>query len=61
MIQRCKGLLESTDWEVTISRCFRDANQVADVLANIGVELSQDLFILISLLERSSPHCMQTR
>ena len=36
LIQQCKQLLCEEDWEVDITHCFRETNQVADKLANIG-------------------------
>lgn len=42
IIQKCKGILHLTEWEVRINHCFREANQVDDVLANIGVDLNND-------------------
>jgi len=42
IIQRCKGLLASTNWEVMVSHCFREVNQVANVLTNKGVNLNID-------------------
>jgi len=38
LIQQCQSLLSWDEWEVRISHCFREANQVADKLANIGTE-----------------------
>ena len=40
--QRCKNLIESTEWEVVISHCYREAHRVANALANIGVVLTND-------------------
>lgn len=41
LIQKCKGLMTSTDLEVMIHYCFHEANKVvANVLANIGIELN---------------------
>ena len=40
IIQCCKSLMEANDWEVRISHCYREANQVADTLANLGIELT---------------------
>jgi len=38
IIQQCKILIDRADWEVRITHCFREANQVADKLANMGLE-----------------------
>jgi len=38
LIQQCKYLLDWGGWEIKISHCFREANQVADKLAKMGVE-----------------------
>ena len=38
--QRCKSLIRSLDWEVLVCHCYREINQVADTLANIGVNLT---------------------
>uniref|UniRef100_A0A7C9DAS6 RNase H type-1 domain-containing protein n=3 Tax=Opuntia streptacantha TaxID=393608 RepID=A0A7C9DAS6_OPUST len=37
LIQQCKTLLNWGGWKVKISHCFREANQVADKLTNMGV------------------------
>ena len=37
LIQQCKQLLDWTEWEVKITHCFRETNQVVDKLANIGI------------------------
>jgi len=37
MLQQCTKLMLKEDWEVKISHCYREANQVADILANKGV------------------------
>jgi len=37
LIQQCKQLLDWAEWEVRITHCFRETNQVADKLANIGI------------------------
>ena len=31
-------MIEWEGWEVKISHCFREANQVADMLAKMGIE-----------------------
>jgi len=38
LIQQCRKLLAWDGWETRLSHCFREANQVADKLANIGTE-----------------------
>lgn len=37
LIIQCKQLIEWTDWEVKITHCYREANQVVDKLANLGI------------------------
>jgi len=36
LVHSCKLLLDRTEWEVQITHCFRETNQVADILAHIG-------------------------
>ena len=36
-ITQRKQLIERTDWEIKITHCYREANQVADKLANLGI------------------------
>jgi len=38
LLQRCSNLLRKEEWEVKITHCYREANQVADILANKGVD-----------------------
>ena len=38
ILQQCKTLMAREDWEVRVTHCFREANQVADKLANMGIE-----------------------
>ena len=38
LVQQCKQHLNWEGWEVKISHCFRETNQVADRLANMGIE-----------------------
>jgi len=40
LVQKCRRLLYETAWDVKITHCFRETNQVADKLANIGVTRS---------------------
>jgi len=37
LVQTCRRLLYATAWDVKITHCFRETNQVADKLANMGV------------------------
>ena len=43
---RCKKLIQSQDWEIKISCCYQEANQVADKLANMGTDLVSSYNIL---------------
>ena len=38
LIHQSKQLLSWSGWEIKISHCFREANQVADKLANLGAQ-----------------------
>jgi len=38
LLQQCKHVIEWEGWEVKISHCFREANQVADMLAKMVIE-----------------------
>ena len=38
LIQKCQQLLDWGGWEIKVSHCFQEANQVADKLANIGTQ-----------------------
>ena len=40
LIHQCAQLLEWTGWEIQISHCFREVNQVADKLAKLGLNMS---------------------
>ena len=40
LLQQCSHLMRKEEWEVKISHCYREANQVADILANKGVDNS---------------------
>jgi len=37
LLHQCKALIEGNDWEVRVSHCYREANRVADRLANMGI------------------------
>ena len=37
LITQCKNLIEQSDWEVKVPHCYREANQVVDKLANLGI------------------------
>ena len=39
LLHQCQELINQVGWQVTISHCFREANKVADALANIGCNL----------------------
>jgi len=36
LLHKCKCLIQWEGWEVRISHCPREANQVADILARLG-------------------------
>ena len=40
IVHQCRRLIDSPGWEVVLEHCYREANQVADRLANMGVELN---------------------
>ena len=40
ILQQCKDLIAWEDWEIRVTHCFREANQVADRLANLGITAS---------------------
>ena len=42
VIQRCKDLLQDGNWEVKVFHCYREGNQVADTLVNLGIGLCCD-------------------
>ena len=42
LVHRCKSLIGSIVWEVMVSHCYQGANQVADTLINICVDLTCD-------------------
>ena len=37
LLQQCSHLLSRGDWETKVTHCFREANQVADRLTNMGL------------------------
>jgi len=37
LLHHCQKLLNWSGWEVKVSHCFREPNQVADKLANMGI------------------------
>jgi len=45
LFTECKSLIESLDWEVVASHCCQEANQVADALLDVNVELNYDLVV----------------
>ena len=45
LLHQCHDLLQQDGWRVIISHCYREANKVADALANIGCNLSSTLAI----------------
>jgi len=42
IVQQCRMLLELPNWEVKVTHIFREANQVADAMANISLGLDCD-------------------
>ena len=44
-LEQCKGLITWRDWEVQVTHCFREANQVANRVANMGVTSSIGIII----------------
>ncbi|KAJ8436976.1 hypothetical protein Cgig2_012263 [Carnegiea gigantea] len=46
LLSECKSLIESRDWEVKVSHCFREANQVADHLANLSLTMPSTYYEL---------------
>jgi len=39
LLSICKKFIQSQDWIVKISHCYPEANQVADKLASMGIDL----------------------
>ena len=48
LVRQCTDLLSSTGWQVRVSHCYREANKVADKLANIGLYLNSHFMYLDS-------------
>jgi len=47
LIKHCKDLLRDSSWETEITHCFREANKVADKLANLGVNLDGAFMLFV--------------
>ena len=45
LIDQCRLLIEWEGWEVKLSHCFRETNQVADKLAKLGLDMSIGVLI----------------
>jgi len=45
VIKQCKDLLRAEGWETKITHCYREANLVADKLANLGVILDGNFML----------------
>jgi len=45
LIHQCRQLIEWKGWDVKLSHCFREVNQVADKLAKLGLDLSLGVLI----------------
>lgn len=43
VVKHCRALIEQDNWIVLVSHSYREANQVADWLANKGVVQSEDI------------------
>ena len=52
LMDRCKKLIQSQDWEIKISHCYRETNQVVDKLDNMRIDLISSCNILSSLPKR---------
>ena len=46
LVSQCQEFLNSPDWEVVVEHCFREANQAADFLANLGITQSSASVVL---------------
>ena len=47
VVRQCRRLLELPNWEVMVTHDFREANQVADVMANLGNGLNCEFMFFI--------------
>ena len=45
IIRQCRDLIHQEGWEVRISHCYREANKVADALANMGCNFTSGVAI----------------
>ena len=45
LIDQCRLLIDWGGWEVKLSHCFRETNQVADKLAKLGLDMSIGVLI----------------
>jgi len=48
LIRECQKLIRNTNWKIRLAHCYREANRVADLLANIGVDQAST-FVLFDL------------
>lgn len=48
IIRRCRELIDNEEWEVILRHCYREANRVADWLANYGVGLEPKMVLLVA-------------
>ena len=48
IIKECQDLLFNQPWEISFKHCYKEANRVADYLANLGVGQSPPLVIFDS-------------
>jgi len=46
LLQQCRDLIIGREWMVRVTHCFREANQVANRLANLGITTSLGVTIL---------------
>lgn len=46
IVRECRSILRRQGWEVTVQHCYREANRVADWLANFGVDMEQRFTVL---------------
>ena len=45
LIDQCRLLIDWGGWEVKLSHCFRETNQVADKFAKLGLDMSVGVLI----------------